>query len=333
MSVRLSLSIAMATYNGERYIGEQLDSIAHQTRLPDELVISDDTSTDATVSVVQDFARRAPFPVRLQINRERLGSTRNFEAAIRACSGEIIFLCDQDDIWYPDKMARIEEQFVHNPEVGAVFTDADVVDQDLNPLRLRLWKKIRFSSQEQARIAARDATTVLLKHPVATGATMAFRSTYRDLVLPMPDVWVHDAWISLLIGATSHLAALPTPLIAYRQHSANQIGVMRRKKSSGKSCAEIYGQKVFCYELVRTRLLEFADHLPDVGQQIRRLDEKLVFLRARAALPDARWRRLPYLLRELTALRYHHYGMGLESFGSDLLHKEKIQDPRMRENE
>lgn len=319
MSARLSLSIAMATYNGERYIGEQLDSIARQTRLPDELVISDDASTDATVSVVQNFARRAPFSVRLQINRERLGSTRNFEVAITTCCGEIIFLCDQDDIWYPDKIARIEECFVHDLEVGAVFTDADVVDQDLNPLRLRLWKKIRFSSQEQARIAARDATTVLLKHPVVTGATMAFRSVYRDLVLPIPDVWVHDAWISLLIGATSHLAALPAPLVAYRQHSANQIGVMRRKKNRGKSCAEIYGPKVLCYELARTHLLEFADRFPDTGQQIHLLDEKLAFLRARAALPDARWRRLPCILRELTALHYHHYAMGLESLCVDLL--------------
>ena len=327
MSARPSLSIALATYNGERFIGAQLDSIARQTRLPDELVIFDDASTDATVSVVQDFAQRAPFPVRLQVNPERLGSIRNFEAAIRACSGEIIFLCDQDDIWYPDKIARIEECFVHDTEVGAVFTDADVVDQDLNPLRLRLWEEIRFSSQEQARVAASDATTVLLKHPVASGATMAFRSTYRDLVLPMPNVWVHDAWISLLIGAVSHLAALPTPLIAYRQHSTNQIGALRRKKNRNQSLAEIYGQRALFYELARTRLQEFADRFPDTRQQIRRLDEKLAFLRVRAALPNARWRRLPYALRELAALSYHHYAMGLESFGSDLLHAEGVVSP------
>ena len=94
MSARLSLSIALAAYNGERFIGEQLDSIARQTRLPDDLVIFDDASTDTTVSIVRDFARHAPFPVRLQVNPERLGSTHNFEAAIHACGGEIIFLCD-----------------------------------------------------------------------------------------------------------------------------------------------------------------------------------------------------------------------------------------------
>ena len=79
VSTRLSLSIALATYNGERYLAEQLESILHQTRLPDELVISDDASIDATRAIVLDFARHAPFPVRFQANIERLGSTRNFE--------------------------------------------------------------------------------------------------------------------------------------------------------------------------------------------------------------------------------------------------------------
>ena len=120
------LSVALATYNGERYLGEQLESILRQTRLPDELVIFDDASTDSTPAIVQEFAKAAPFPVRFQINAERLGSTRNFEAAIRACSGDIIFLCDQDDVWYPDKIARMEERFIKDPEAGAVFTDADL---------------------------------------------------------------------------------------------------------------------------------------------------------------------------------------------------------------
>ena len=92
------LSIAMATYNGERYIAEQLSSIAHQTRLPDELVLSDDASTDGTLDIVKDFMKCAPFPIRLLVNRNRLSSSRNFEVAMRACNGDIIFLCDQDDV-------------------------------------------------------------------------------------------------------------------------------------------------------------------------------------------------------------------------------------------
>jgi glycosyltransferase involved in cell wall biosynthesis len=316
------LSIALATYNGERYLGEQLESILHQTRLPEELVIFDDASTDATPAIVQEFAKAAPFPVRFQINAERLGSTRNFEAAIRACSGDIIFLCDQDDVWYPEKIARMEERFIHDLEAGAVFTDADVVDQDLRPFGPRLWDTVRFKQKDRARFAAHDALSVLLKRPVVTGATMAFRSRYRDLILPMPEIWIHDAWISLLIGAVSHLVALPIPLIAYRQHSANQIGIPRRGRKSmcAKSgCAELYGPQVPRFEMARARLAEFSGRFPAGRRNISRIDDMLPFLRARAALPDARWRRLRGALHELVALRYHRHAYGLKSFRRDLL--------------
>ena len=98
MSRHLTISIALATYNGERYIEKQLDSIAQQTRLPNELIIFDDASNDTTADIIRNFSQNVPFLVRLDINQERLGSTRNFEKAIRVCNSDIIFLCDQDDV-------------------------------------------------------------------------------------------------------------------------------------------------------------------------------------------------------------------------------------------
>ena len=260
MTTPLSLSVALASYNGERYIGQQLDSIARQTRLPDELVICDDASTDSTADIVREFARRAPFAVRF-LQHQRIGSTRNFELAIAECRGDIIFLCDQDDVWYPNKIKTIEAVFIDRPETGAVFTDADVVDENLQPLGSRLWKHFKFRPKEQAQVEAGDALSVLLRHPVATGATMAFRSSFRDFLLPMPPTW-HDAWIALLIGTTSHLIALPTPLIAYRQHGHNQVGIPRPGRNRDKTVAEIYGPRVLLYERARARLLEFADRFP-----------------------------------------------------------------------
>ncbi len=318
MSTQLRSSVALASYNGERYIGEQLDSIARQTRLPHELIIFDDASTDATPRIVHDFARRVDFPVRFSRNTDRLGSTRNFENAIRACNGDIIFLCDQDDVWYPEKMARIEERFVRKPGTGAVFTDADVVDENLFPSGERLWKAFKFSPKEQSRVAACDALSVLVKHPVVTGATMAFRSTYRDLVLPLADTW-HDAWISLLISATSSLEALSEPLIAYRQHGANQLGVPRRGRNRGKTCAEIYAPRVLLYEAARQRLLTCEERFTVSISRIRQLEEKLIFLNTCASLPEARWRRLPYVLTELVTLRYHRHARGFNTFYRDLL--------------
>jgi glycosyltransferase involved in cell wall biosynthesis len=317
MTARLSLSVALASYNGERYIGEQLDSIARQTRLPDELVVSDDASSDSTPAIVREFAQRAPFPVRF-LQHERLGSTRNFELAITACQGDIIFLCDQDDVWYPDKIAVTEAAFINKPEAGAVFTDADVVNENLQPLGSRLWRFFRFKSSEQAQLAAGDALGVLLRHPVATGATMAFRSSFRDFLLPIPPTW-HDAWIALLIGATSHLVALPTPLIAYRQHGHNQVGIPRPGRNRDKTVADIYGRQLLLYETAQARLLTFGDRFPIGAQGINRFNEKLIFLRAGAALPLSRWRRLPGALRELLLLRYHSYARGLSTFCRDLL--------------
>ncbi|ARO87624.1 glycosyltransferase family 2 protein [Nitrosospira lacus] len=318
MNPRLSLSIALATYNGERYIAEQLDSIAGQTHPPDELVVSDDASVDATRAIVMDFARHAPFPVRLLTNSERLGSTRNFEVAIRACDGDIIFLCDQDDVWYPGKIALMEKCFMDDPSAGVVFTDADVVDQNLHPLGLRLWEAVRFRRREQMQVEAGDAFSVLLQRYAVTGATMAFCSRYRDLLLPIPNIWVHDAWIAMLMGATSHLVALPTPLIAYRQHSANQIGIPRPGKNRGKTCATVHGLQALRYEKALKRLQEFGDRFPDSGHNIRRLEGTLNFLRMVAALPDARWRRLPGALNVLAALHYHRYARGFRSFWRDL---------------
>jgi len=316
---KLSVSVALASYNGERYLREQLDSISRQTRLPDELVISDDASVDATHEIIENFARQAPFPVRLLKNRERLGSTRNFEVAIRACSGDVIFLCDQDDVWYPPKIALMEERFISNPAAGAVFTDGDVVDQNLRQIA-RMWDVFGFTPKEQMKMASGDALDVLLRHPVVTGAALAFRATYRELVLPLPDLpntW-HDEWIALLIGATSNLALLPSPLIAYRQHDSNQVGLRRPGKNRGKTHPQRFGPRVIRFEAARTRLLEHAYYYPTDRRIIHRLDEVLSFLRVRSALPRSRLRRLPHILQELGTLRYHRFAYGLKSFHADI---------------
>ena len=319
MCSNLFLSIALATYNGERFLGEQLDSIARQTRLPDELVISDDSSVDATLDIVRDFSRHAPFPIKLHINKTRLGATRNFEKAIRACSGDIIFLCDQDDIWYPDKISSSEKCFMNEAEIGVVFSDADVVDQYLHPYGKRLWEYRRFNSHEQALVSSHRLDTVLLRHFVVTGATMAFRSRYLDLVLPIPEQWLHDAWIALIISATSNFAMLSTPRMAYRQHSSNQFGALRRSKcDKGKDYyVEKFTQQALLYKMAHARLLKFSDSIQSNRMLPHHLEEKINFLYIRAALPD-NWRRIPYVLRHLIKLHYHRYGRGLKTLISDL---------------
>ena len=99
----LRISIAMSTYNGGKYLQEQLDSFLAQTSLPDELVITDDCSTDNTLEIIQAFAAMAPFEVRWEQNEKNLGYTGNFNQALMKTTGDLVFLSDQDDVWFPEK--------------------------------------------------------------------------------------------------------------------------------------------------------------------------------------------------------------------------------------
>jgi glycosyltransferase involved in cell wall biosynthesis len=221
----LKLSIALCTYNGEKYILEQLRSISNQTRLPDELIICDDNSKDDTVKIIGQFARQAPFPVKLIVNAANLGSTKNFEKAIGHCEGDIIFLSDQDDIWHSNKLETIESVFNRSPSVGLVFSDGILIDSNGNPVNKNLLDTIGYSRFRRYQVSRGEYSKVLLKRNIVTGATMAFRSSYKKYILPVPKHVVHDTWIALIMANFSDLRLLDYPLIKYRIHATQQIGV------------------------------------------------------------------------------------------------------------
>src|SRR5882672_9093136 len=138
------ISVAMCIYNGARFLPRQLESIAAQTRLPDELVVCDDGSSDESRAIVRWFANDAPFTVRLEINERNLGSTRNFGKAIGLCEGDVIALSDQDDVWKPQKLAHLWQVLQQNPGAGYVFSNADLIDERGSPLGRELWDSVRF---------------------------------------------------------------------------------------------------------------------------------------------------------------------------------------------
>jgi glycosyltransferase involved in cell wall biosynthesis len=130
MVPRLTISVALATFNSEKFLSEQLTSLLRQKRLPDELVVGDDGSTDRTITILQEFSARAPFPVSVHRNPVRLGYTDNFLSAASRCSGDLIAFCDHDDIWHEDKLARCEREF-GRPDVKLVVHDTAEVDGEL----------------------------------------------------------------------------------------------------------------------------------------------------------------------------------------------------------
>jgi len=221
------ISIALGTYNGGKFLQEQLDSIENQTLLPDELVICDDCSGDSTIAILEKFREKVVFPVHIHQNDNNLGSTRNFEKAIGLCSGDIIVLSDQDDVWKPEKLARMSDVFRENPQAGFVFSDADLVDEHLRLLDICLWDSVGFTGEFQKHFLEGDQFRCLMKQPIVTGATMAFRASVGKLAMPFPAEghFIHDGWIALVSSAAGKLGiAIEDSLIDYRQHSSQLIG-------------------------------------------------------------------------------------------------------------
>jgi glycosyltransferase involved in cell wall biosynthesis len=322
-------SIAMCTYNGARHLREQLDSIAAQTRLPDELVISDDGSTDATHAIILDFAASASFPVQFQTNEQNLGSKKNFERAISLCTGDLIALSDQDDVWLPGKLAEIEAEFDHASNIGLVFTDAEVVDEETRSVGYTLWEKLPLGPTERRRLRTSRAIDDLLQGSTVTGATMAFRGRFMELLLPIPTDLpiIHDAWIAILIAAVSEVLPLPTPLIRYRQHAQQQVGAKARKKDEAgvrEAMHRItpYNEMIEVGMQVQQRLSEHRDVYKS-EDALSRLTARLKHLRTRAKLPEPPLQRITFVIRELLTGRYHRYSRGLFSATKDLLYQGK----------
>lgn len=320
-------SVAMCTYNGARHLREQLDSIAAQTRPPDELVICDDGSTDATREIITDFAASAPFPVHFHINERNLGSTKNFERAIAFCVGDYIALGDQDDVWLPAKLAQLEAEFDRAPNVGLIFTDAEVVDEAARPAGYTLWEKLPIRPAELKRLRSRRAIDELLEGSTVTGATMAFRGRFKDLLLPIPTGLpiIHDAWIAILVAAVSEVLPFAPPLVSYRQHVEQQVGAKERKRDEAgvrKAMRRTtsYHEMIEIGMQVQQRLSEHRDVYKS-DDALSRLAARLTHLRMRAKLPAHPLPRFTSVIKELLTGRYHVYSRGLFSATKDLLHK------------
>jgi glycosyltransferase involved in cell wall biosynthesis len=314
------LSVALCTFNGERFLSEQLASIAAQTRLPDELVVCDDVSSDRSTAIVREFAEKTRFPVRVEVNETNLGSTRNFARAIELCSGDIIVLADQDDVWLPHKLATLEAALDANPESGFAFSDAAVVDDRLNPLGYSLWEAIRFWPREQKRFRQGEAFEALLKRFRVTGATMAFRAVHRDLIMPFPREWVHDAWIALLISAVAPCVPIDEPLIRYRQHNRQQLGEKKRGLYGQYLAARVMNRATYeavfqCYAAARERL----GKIPGIStERLALLNRKVEHYRQRTLMRDPGAWRLPVILREAWYGNYSQFSLGWKAIAQDL---------------
>jgi glycosyltransferase involved in cell wall biosynthesis len=221
------VSVALCTYNGEKHLALQLRSIVEQTIRPSEIVVCDDGSSDGTENIVMSFAKEFGEGLRFERNEKNLGPTKNFEKALTLCRGDIICLCDQDDVWRPNKIERIQEAFSASPEALYVFSDAEIVDENGTSVGRSLWDSVGMCAANE-RDSGQKQFEVMLMRNIMTGAGMALRSVLREAALPISSGWMHDHWLA------SFGVSIPEPLFQYRRHAGQVCG--ERKLTFLQTC-------------------------------------------------------------------------------------------------
>jgi glycosyltransferase involved in cell wall biosynthesis len=320
------ISVAMATYNGAQYLQEQLQSIASQTLLPNELVIFDDSSKDNTVRQLQEFKNSVSFEVRINRNQSNLGSTLNFERAIADCTGDLIFLCDQDDIWLLDKISTIVETFAKYPSAGFVFSNAQFIDTEGKLLGEDLWSTLQ-GRNALFRKNTGSLFAVMINGNVVTGATMAFRSHLRPLFLPIPFNWIHDAWIAMIASASGWEGiGVEEPLVKYRRHPAQQIGastdsLTRKVRSWAANDSDQQVKWKQLLEILDSRLEEIQRSSElDLSPSLTLLRQKILHIRNRITIRSSRGIiRFTSLLSELNSGNYQRFSSSWLSAFKDII--------------
>lgn len=225
----MSVSVALCTFNGEKYVASQLHSILSQTCAVNEIIICDDLSTDNTISILKAYKKKYPELFHLHLATKNIGAIHNFEKAISLCTGDIIFLSDQDDIWNENKVETIMKLFNENEQALEIFSDANLMDENDTLLEGSLWEKWGFDeNMQQDWMNNANAHADLLKNNnKITGATVAFRKSLKELFLPFnaPEGYWHDTWISLFAAKNNGLFFTRDKLVQYRIHPGQLIGI------------------------------------------------------------------------------------------------------------
>jgi glycosyltransferase involved in cell wall biosynthesis len=323
----MKISIVMATYNGAKYLQEQLDSFINQTRLPDELVICDDVSNDETIAILNGFKKEAQFPVRIYINDKNLGHEGNFGKAIGLCTGQIIFLSDQDDVWFPEKLLTVEKVFESQPKTLVVINDLEITDAYLQLTGQTVLGQIRESG-----IIGKDEKGFII------GCGTAFRSELKAIILPIPELnFGHDKWIHNIALALGNRFVLEQKLQLYRRHESNASSwAFDAKKhvtwqEMVRSSAEMdmvpfYAKHRAALNIIESRLIALGPKFYinfEISQSYSVSLSEIVSAQSalirRISLIQSTWLKRKILAASMLFRGDYKYFLGMRSFAKDLL--------------
>lgn len=243
---RLKASVVMATYNGEKYIGEQLKSIVDQSRPVDEIIICDDGSTDKTVDIATAILTESGIEHKIIVNRPNLGVTKNFEKAISLATGDVVFFSDQDDVWLKDKV-RNHLKAYENESVKLVFSDAILFNENGDEKETAFE---RFGLKKRLKLFKKNQLHCIMKGWCVTGATMSARRSFAIGCMPFSEIMLHDQWLSAAAASVNGICVLTEPQIRYRQHDGQVAGAAKIGAISAyKNTADIKRELEIYYAL------------------------------------------------------------------------------------
>lgn len=221
----MKTSVALCTYNGEKFLSVQLDSILSQTVPVDEIIICDDCSTDSTISIVNAYKEKYPDIFRIYINEKNLRSVKNFEKALSLCSHDIIFLSDQDDRWVDNKVETHLHYYEAHPGISVIATNGYCIDENGESREMySFWDIPSIAIAIDEHYSIKDLLSEVAN--IATGASMSLRKSFLKEIMPIPasENLHHDEWIAFIAAQKNSFAMLDEKLFYYRIHENQQIG-------------------------------------------------------------------------------------------------------------
>jgi glycosyltransferase involved in cell wall biosynthesis len=224
----MKISVALCTFNGENFIRNQIDSILNQSLKVDEIVITDDGSTDNTLVILEEYKKNEPEIFHIYQNEINLKSNKNFEKTIALCTGDYIFLSDQDDIWRNNKVEKTLEVFNQNPTAEGVFSNAKLINHQGKLIyeSFSLWDTFLFD--ESKMIKPINLFELLIANGnFITGATLCIKKEVKIFCFPFitSENFLHDEWLALILSKRKTLYYITDDLLLYRLHNSQQQGV------------------------------------------------------------------------------------------------------------
>ena len=314
----MKISVAIAAYCGEKFIGEQLASIAVQTRVPDEVVICDDSPDGLTEKTVMKYSDM--LNIRYFRNDSPLGAAANFNKALSLCSGEVIFLCDQDDLWYPHKVSEMIK-YLKSGTVSAVFCDSDITDANGEDRKITHFETRGYGNLRKvsAGMWQGQFEQSCRRFPGA-GHDMAFTKEFLDAVLPIPELKnCHDNYLGVAGAALEAWKVIPDSLGIFRRHekSTSQAGDRMTWLRQLKEARQSVGANTFEWNVkLFSAVLERLPQLPDERKKL--LEKRIAHSQKRADMPGFFFHRLPVVLAEFRNGNYAKFGRGWKNIIQDL---------------